>query len=156
MKSLLLIINHRKFPSTSTHFSQHKIRTHSVRSHQYIKALSEGVLKILTNRNVLQHEYQHSIRNALRQTTHLMCVTCRYEFSLIKRRLQIVRKCVVHKFGTQNILWTGTAQSVLATCYELGGLGIESQQRRYFPQPSRPFLGLDQPTVKCIPSLPRG
>ena len=53
------------------------------------------------------------------------------------------------------VIITGARYSVVdvATRYELGGTGIESRCGRDFPHLSRPFLGLIQPPVKCVPAL---
>ena len=44
----------------------------------------------------------------------------------------------------------------IATRYGLDGPGIESQWGRDFLQPSRPDLGLTQPSIQWVPGLSRG
>ena len=44
----------------------------------------------------------------------------------------------------------------IATCYGLGGLGIESQCGRDLLHPSGPALGPTQPPIQWVPSLSRG
>jgi len=44
----------------------------------------------------------------------------------------------------------------IAICYGMNGTGIESRWKQDFPHPSRPALGLTQPTVQWVPGLPGG
>jgi len=41
----------------------------------------------------------------------------------------------------------------IATCYGLGGSGIECRWGRDFPHTFRPVLGPSQPPVQCVPCL---
>jgi hypothetical protein len=57
-------------------------------------------------------------------------------------------------YGTRKFVTVGRDSSVgIATRYGLDGPGIESRWGRYFPHPSRPFLGLTQPPAQWVPGL---
>ena len=63
----------------------------------------------------------------------------------------------ISKFRSVYTASVGRDSSVgIANHYVLEVAGIESLWTRDFPQPSRPALGLTQPTLNCVTGLSRG